>query len=561
MSTDAEIPPSPPAPPASEPGAPEPADRRPWDRALDFLFRPALPSESAPWWDAGGGLFTVLYWACLAVMVAALFRQKFLPLVDYPQHLFLASLLARLSRPDAPERALFDTNVASFNSMFHVLVALLARVMPIERAGEAVVGATFLGWGAAVLQLLKVTGTPRGRAFLVTVMLPTSTLAWGFCNFQLSLCIQLFVLARVLGRRRVLPDERLRYDAITALLALLGMWAHLLASLLAYALMLAVLFGDAQSTRRRSSLLRRLGYAVRAGLPLLPAVGYAYWSYRRQPMMASQPVDIGAKDHDVYVLQKIGTYITNLTSFRADLVDSYVAGVATALLGLSGLLTDRSRTVAPGARLLFPAACLLYLVLPMEMWGTWYIFPRAAVVVAAAALLYVPWPAPRVQARFSAIFCGVALFTAGWFFVALGNGRSDYDDLDALIDDAPPGLRVTGLIYDMSLPGYRLSPLCHAAAYYTARRGGELAFSFTRTASLPVHYKPGKTPPGVPGHFEWEPDKYKPGSTYAVYFDTVLVRTKEKDAGDPRQKIFGSKASSIKVLSHHGRWWMLATRP
>src|SRR3990167_3651857 len=82
-------------------------------------------SRAAPWWDVGGLTFTATFWGSLLIVVAALFRARSLPLVDYPQHLALAGILRRMLDPAAPERALFETNLLSYNSAFHVMVAAL----------------------------------------------------------------------------------------------------------------------------------------------------------------------------------------------------------------------------------------------------------------------------------------------------------------------------------------------------------------------------------------------------------------------------------------------------
>jgi hypothetical protein len=530
------------------------------ERAQRYLFRRAEPSETAPWWDAGGGLFTLLYWAGIAVFIAALFRQKFLPFVEYPQHLAIASLLRRMAHPTPQEAALFQTALSSFNSLFHITVALLAFVMPIERAGEAGVALIFVLWAIAVLQLLKAAGRPRARAFLFMPLLPCSTLAWGYVSFGMALAIQMIVLARVIQTGRVPPERRVSHDAITALLAVLGMWSHVMASLFAYTMILIAIIAGTSSRARDTTFARRFAAALRTGLPLLPAAVYAYWSYKGQVALARYTFGVGLRDSDSFALAKITTFHSRLTALRADRLDAYVASAATALLILSAFLRVRSRRPIPAALWLLPASLVLYLMIPLKMWGSFYVYPRLGIIVALATLLFLPQPRRQIELGFSTAFCAIGLFTAGWFYALLGAGRTDYDDLDRLINEAPRGRKVAGLIFDQELPDYHLSVLCHAAAYYNARKGGELAISFARHPSFPVHYKPGKKPPETPVRFEWEPASYKPGTPYAKYFDTLLVRTDEKGE-DPRIRLFGPGAAQIKVLSHHGRWWLLATRP
>ena len=127
---------------------------------LDPAREEAL-SRGARFWDAGGRAFSGVYWGCAFVFVGALWRVHTLPFVDYPQHLALAASLRRMAHAGAPERLLFDTNLASYNSLFHVLVAALNFVLPIDDAGKVVVGGYFVLMAAAALALLRATGRPR----------------------------------------------------------------------------------------------------------------------------------------------------------------------------------------------------------------------------------------------------------------------------------------------------------------------------------------------------------------------------------------------------------------
>jgi hypothetical protein len=543
--------------PAPAPPQPGPL-RRAARRVGAFLFRPAPPTETAPWWDAGGNFFSILFWLGIGIFVVALFRQKFLPFVDYPQHLALAAILKRMVSSGAPERALYDTNLASFNSMFHVVTAAYHFVLPIERAGEAAIATTFVLTAAGALQLLKVTGMPRGRAFLVMPLLAPCTLAWGFCNYGMSLAIQMFVIARVIQRPRVPRDELRRFDLITALMALVGMWAHLLASMIAYVLMLAAILADMEAQDR--PLPRRLWRAIRTGLPLLPAVAYAYWSYRHQPGMENEALGITGKLDDQYAFDKTRWFFEQLHCMRTDRFDRTAAAVGAAILVVSGFFRDRNVRHPPAARWLFPAAALLYYVLPMRLWGTWYIFPRVAVIIGAVMPLFVPASAPRWRPFFTLLFAGAGFASAGLFFQTMGWHREELDDFGQVLDEMPAERRVAGLIFDPNLSSYKSPVLMHFPGYYMARYRGELAFSFMRIQSLPLHFKQSAKPPGIPGRFEWEPKVYKPDTAYARYYDLLLVHS-GKPGEDPRARIFGDAAGAkIKVVSHHGRWWVLDTK-
>jgi hypothetical protein len=74
---------------------------------------------------------------------------------------------------------------------------------------------------------------------------------------------------------------------------------------------------------------------------------------------------------------------------------------------------------------------------------------------------------------------------------------------------------------------------------------------------MPVHYAVGKAPPGIPGGMEWDGAKYSPFAPYARYWDTVLVRTPDAEPeADPRVRTFRSASASVRVMAHHGRFWL-----
>ncbi len=85
---------------------------------------------------------TLLYWGAVALVVGGLFITRLLPCVDYPQHLALSDVARRLADPAAPEHVQYQLNYFTYNGLFHVLVAWLSHVLPIELAGRCVVAAS-----------------------------------------------------------------------------------------------------------------------------------------------------------------------------------------------------------------------------------------------------------------------------------------------------------------------------------------------------------------------------------------------------------------------------------
>jgi hypothetical protein len=513
-------------------------------------------SRTSPWWDVGGLTLTVPFWVAIALVCFALFRSRSLPLVDYPQHLALAGILRRMLDPAAPERQLFETNLLSYNSAFHVLVAALNVVMPIDAAGKVVVSLYIVLASVATLLLLRATGRPRARAYLMVPVLVGYSFAWGFINFGLGVAIQLIVLARVL---EVPPRHRLKYDAITALLATLGAWTHLLGSALGYMLMLVAIVVRMQTDRE--PFMTRFGRAIRTGAPLLPAIVYCVLVYYRQQRLAWQNFEYGAYEgNDVFAMAKIKGFLGYATGLRADELDVRILGVGLGLLFLAALLRDTEDETPRVLPWLFVASLVAYLVIPHVFWATNFVFERITFLVVLTAILWAPRARPKQEELLRLMGVSVGLGAAVSFYMFMGRVADETADLDAVIEAMPKNRRVTGLFWYPKIDVTFQWSLLHSPAYYVARNGGEVAFSFTRTMSLPVHYKRETLPPDPPANFEWNPSDYRANTPYAKYFDLILMKTTHDDGRDPRESVWHSHANEVDVVLHRGRYWVFETK-
>jgi hypothetical protein len=536
-------------------------DDTPLDAASD-----ADASRAAPWWDAGGKTFSAIYWGAIAIFCGSLWRTQSLPFVDYPQHLALASTLRRMLASGSPEQTLFETNLASYNSLFHVLVAGLNLIVPIDSAGKLVLCAYFVLTGYASLALLRATGRPRGRAFLVLTVLAGYAITWGFVNYSLGVAIQLVVLARVLDEvpANEAPRAYWKRVGITAALAVLGAYTHLLGSALAYMLILVVIVTDVQT--EEGSLAARLVRALRRGAPLVPAILYCGAVYWRQTHAAYQNFEYGQwEGNDLFALKKIQFFTDYAAGMRADHLDSKIVLAAILLLLVGALFRDRKDARHPALAWIFMASLFAYVVIPHVFWATNYVFERISFLVVITAIVWAPRATPAVDHYLRIAYVSAGCAAAGNFFTIMGAAGRETADMDAVIAEGPNERHVIGLVNTPRIASFQQVALLHTPSYYVARHGGEDAFSFKRTMSLPIHYKMSTMPPAVPDSFEWRPNEYRADTAYARYFDLVLYKSApatdgNDDTSDPRDDIWGSRAGQVKVLAHHGAWWLLDAR-
>lgn len=514
-------------------------------RVLDFL---TLESAGA----------TVAYWTGVLLVAVALFIPRLVPCVDYAQHIALADVARRLTDPSAPEQVTHQINYFTYNGLFHILVAKLGRIMPIEVAARTVVSSSMVLLAAAVLALMRVLKRPPVYAALATPVLFSFAVGWGFVNYALgtALC---FLTAVFVARSLAKPT--VTSLLLTALLGWLCALTHVLAMLLlcVFAASLAP-EGSYRATRR---LPRAILRSVTALAPLLVGCLWCIAVYREQ--YAWDPVmykDATLEGTSPPIWQKIAFFGAWATGVHADFTDQGLVAIASIVLVVAMVVGLRQRD-HDDAPLFVPVVALLvaYLVTPMVFIGTHLIFPRLTQAVVIAAILAAPrvtgvWgPRIRTAALTVGVLAGLNLVVHTTVYAYETN------DASRVIDDLPPGRRVTAVVWGGDTFSFRHGTLVHYAAYYAARKHGDWAFSFARYLSVPVRFRPGGGPAWPLKGWEFGAADYNPRCKYARHFDLVLIKAPRgyNTEREVRDLVFRRDADAVKLASHHGHYWAFDT--
>ena len=96
---------------------------------------PVLPLLPA-WAQLEQRWLTGVFWLAVLGYSVAFWVTPFPPGIDYPQHLAVATLLSRLWESGSPESAQLVHSWLSYNGTFHVLTALLSKLVHPEVAGK-----------------------------------------------------------------------------------------------------------------------------------------------------------------------------------------------------------------------------------------------------------------------------------------------------------------------------------------------------------------------------------------------------------------------------------------
>jgi len=316
----------------------------------------------------------------------------------------------------------------------------------------------------------------------------------------------------------------------------------------------------AAAQRSFTDWLRRAGLAAAPFLPALAVLAALYARHMASPALWFHPAGDG---YDVPLWQKLSNFPQYACANFSDGSDTALVWVGLSIVAVSwtlhyfqgpaaepSMLTEERR-VTQGLACVAALWLGLYAVCPQVVLSTGFVFERFALL----AWLLLPGCLPRLRFRQRSIeFAYICLGVAASLNVPMQLARiEDGAAADAIVQKIPEKSRVIGLMFDRSGdPSIAREIWIHLPAYALVRREVELAFDFSRYASLPVTERLTQAPaPRVPGGFEWRPNSYEPDSSYGVYYDWVLVGSNDTD---PKSWVFGETAPLAELVAREGRF-------
>jgi hypothetical protein len=496
---------------------------------------------------------TVAYWTAAVLFSIAFWVTPFPPLIDYPQHVAIGALLRKMADPSSPEQGLYDVNLVTYNGGFHLAIAALSFVVRPETAGRMLMSIYPPAFAYAALVLVRAASRPPWYAFLALPITFSFAVGWGFANYVLSVPFVLITFACWLRAHRGESGQMWKVMLASFFLS----YTHVLATL-CLCVMIGVtgLSSFASSSGRLSSRLTAL---VKLPLAVLPAVVWSIVVFvrnRYSPHANWEGWDDGLDDPLWYKLLHVTAYAVGNFS---DHSDQFLLAVAAAIVIILWQWPREKTAAEPAMKLLAITWAVLYCVIPKVFISTWFIFERFPPFFWAFAVAATPVPRGAFSSErwLKPLGIGVALVASVNTVVHLARIPDD-DDASAIIDEIPEGQRVVAVTWsNTGHPVILREMWVHLLAYYQARRSGLIGYSFAKFESMPVHYAIGKAPPSIPGGLEWNGSKYDPFAPYARFWDTVLVRTPDAaPLTDPRARTFRSAAAGVRLLAHHGRFWL-----
>ncbi|HKU41534.1 MAG TPA: hypothetical protein VJR89_25430 [Polyangiales bacterium] len=482
--------------------------------------------------------FLLVGWTCTPLWI-----PHYLPIQDLPQHLAAIRVLHSWSDPQFGFQQYFELSLFRTQYLVYYLAAhLLGFVFDLELANRLLVTACVAATPYALRSLLRALDHDERLALLALPLSYNAHLILGFVNFLMAIPLAIWGLAIAVRERE---QTRLpRAVGLTAI-ALACFYAHVVPfALFALGVALLALGSDLRA------LVRRLLPLVPAGIAgflwvLRSPAGQATVSAARGAQAGPQPVFMPA----AFALADLPNWLTDILQPDADGRLLRWFALCFALTLFAGVLpSTEPRPSALRKRLIaLPlAAAVLYFEAPTAYDWIWPIAQRFPLLALLFAIPVLPrlglWLGRTLVAALTVITL-LQVHEVGRAFAAFD--RSEVGDFDAAVSSIPPAQRVAGLIFARGSRQVKFSPFIQYVAYYQARRGGAVMFSFADFPQSPFRFRDDNRPPPVPPRWEWQPRNVRVEDL--AWYDYMLVR------GGPSPCSRAQHGPCTRVF--HGKYW------
>ncbi len=461
----------------------------------------------------------------------------YLPMIDLPQHLAIASILQHLGEPRYGFAAYYTSQLNTLYILPCLLTLGLAKLMPLKKALHVVVFLSVVLYPLGVAFILRQRRRPWPLSLLALPLVYNNLFFWGFFNFNLAIGLSFFCIGLLLASR---PTRAT--DVALALLLVAISFCHVYGLLfVAGFAVLLLLFSDGAGRR---VLLRRLP-------AILPALVLgAVWT---KDLHAARHLG-GYKWLPLWVqLKLLPRHIFGGYQDSTELALLLLLLLTFALLSYASFpaTVARWRRLEAPERAFYAYAALnlvLYFVLPLSTPTAKMLSVRHA-LLAASLLPLCLRSQEYLETRLSRTLCGVlagAVILNSWAHLWLfAKEARPFDRVIAALPERPKLLALNLDPYGGIMANH---PYCPYAAYIQAERGGLLAETFPRVFwNVPASFRSDVVVPETPFNFGLQPELYSyPGFGY--YYDYVLVR------GRPGRRIPAAPQFPYELMLADGPW-------
>jgi hypothetical protein len=465
-----------------------------------------------------------------ALLLAAFFWVRYLPMVDLPQHAAQISIWLHLNDPNWAEFQLFELNFRTPYLGAYALARGLASFVGVLPALKFVVWLTIVGHWAAFDWLVRSLGHARWLGLFGLPLGMGYGFYFGFISFIGALPFGLCATCLAL-----------RHRAHPSLASGLWLGAALCATLATHGFALGLTM-----VLVAPLLLRGKGSLIGRALPLLaPALLMLIWLV---PGSSAKSIGLTIWDPRFWELKQVPGLL--LASSAADHFNTWLGVLFLLVVGLALGRPERA------LERFIPLAVMLlgYCLFPLSLGGFTPLHPRfAAFLVPALLLAFEPRAAARSTSFAIEIVPLLTVFWFSMFVIRLQRFARETQPIADFIASMPAGLRIRPLIFDReseAFPG--LPAMLHLSAYYVPEKGGYQGYSFAMYPTSVVRYHPEIVPTmdrGAEWHPEWFSAAYELGGYQIFLVHSALDRSIE---------LFDTQVDRLSLVFHEQGWWAYA---
>ena len=487
-------------------------------------------------------LFLLAYAICSVFALRPVWGVEWLPLLDWPQHVGLVSVVANALDATSGTHPHYEPYAAitSYLTLYWGGAILSKLVGSTTVALKLILSVYFLALPASLASVLHRFGRSPWPALLAFTAAWCWPLYMGFVAFVLALPLGFFAVASMM---RACRSPRRDTLVVLAVLSTLLFFTHAMA----YGWFVAaggVFAIGLLAARRRWRTLGKVALAAAPSLLLFGIwfVGQFVTDHIERlgagTLQIQSPSAAGGADVDYRPLaEKLDTidFFFN-EAFRddADLSVAHLyAQVLVALIVAGAAITIVRRVRSQRSKPWYPVWGLvlallfgsLYFAMPMMANTIWAISPRAIVVGALGALLLVPplFRRERWNALIGVPLVALAIHTANLNHERFAAFQPETDGFEEVMARAEPGRRLYGIVQNAGSSVMSQAVFLHWPAYYMDEPGGLVGFTFVINPTIPVRLRTLGTAPYPGRRSEWEPHRFR-WDIFGPYYDYVLVR-------------------------------------
>jgi hypothetical protein len=496
-----------------------------------------------------------LLWIASVLWILPLWVIRYLPMVDYPQQLAVASILRYYNDPARNLQEAYQLALLRPQGLFEMITAGLAWLMPIEAAGKIVISLCLALVLPATVALCRRAGRPDWYALFALAVTYNHAFYWGFVD---NLVAYPLVLAGAAWADRLVdPRFGIREWLLIAACGMLFYTVHLQFLLVYVGYVTWLVLARRPGLR---DLIIRLSALV-PGLAL--GAGVLAWAHLHHDEVMTGYQDRLQATQPYYV-----NFLGKIRGIPDHLFGRYEGGeqyILLAVLLLALLVMSVPFPRRPGAdwregllyrsRFLIPALGLfvLFFVLP-EFARGYFVSERLIPLIFMMLVPCLPVPSLARWRPVALLLGGLMVLQLGQTLASFLRFGSESAGLHELLESAEPGQALAGLLYQKSAVDWESPPvMVQFPAYYQVEKGGRLHFSFVQFFNSPVRYRPGRNwEDGLLAEWdEWSPQKFS-YPRHGRYFRYFLVR------GGPENlaNAFGPYLAELRVRSA-GRWYLV----